>query len=37
VPRESKLNTREATVPIGQKELEQAHTGVLACELATDI
>jgi hypothetical protein len=34
---ESELNTHEATLVAGQKELEEAHAGVLAHELTANI
>jgi hypothetical protein len=34
---ESKLNSREATLAAGQKDLEDTHVGVLACELTAEV
>jgi hypothetical protein len=35
--RESDLNNRKATLAVERKDMEEARTGVLACELAADI
>jgi hypothetical protein len=37
VAHESELSTHEATLAAGQKELEEARTQVLACELTADV